>query len=113
MPCVAISAKDLRHKVTILRPALTRDAAGQEVEGATPTTVLQAWAEVLDAGGGETIRGRQVAATATHLVRLRYTSTAIGSTDYLLWGTRRLNIVHAADPDGRRVVLELHCKEER
>lgn len=113
MTGTCIDSRDLRYKVTIKRPSASKDTYGQSVEGVNPTTVIEPYAQILDARGGETLRGEQVDATASHLVKIRYTSTTINTTDWIQWGARRLNIVHVADPDNTRRVIYLHCKEQR
>ena len=102
-------AGTLRHRVTFQTDAGTADAAGQVIEswGATLTNEP---AEVIETGGAETVRGQQVDATATHLVRVRYRTT-ITEQMRIVWGTRTLGIVNVRDVDGRRRELWIAARE--
>lgn len=104
-------AGEMRHRVTIFRPVIQRDASGQAVEE-EPTAIGSAVPAKIEAvSGGETRRGKQVDATATHLVTIRY-RTGIQTTDFFLWGARRLNLVGSPlDRDGRTQWLDVQCKE--
>ena len=71
---------------------------------------------VLGVGGGENIRGQQVEAGVTSLVRIRYPrGTRPAASMRLLIGTgatqRVLNISRVLDKDGWQRELWLHCKE--
>ena len=63
--------------------------------------------------GGEVIRGRQMEATATHLVQVLSTprTRAIQPNWRLVWGTRKLNILSNLDAMGRQEDLALQARE--
>jgi len=103
-------AGTLRHRITIQTATEAPDAAGQLIR------TWSAWlsnepAEVQETAGAETVRGLQVAAEATHLVRVRF-RTGITSEHRILWGSRVLGIVNVRDVDGRRRELWISCREE-
>lgn len=104
-------AGTLRHRITVQSATDAADAAGQLIR------TWSAWlsnepAEVIETTGGETIRGRQVSAEATHLVRVRYRS-GYGETKRIVWGTRTLGILHVRDVDGRGRELWIQAREEK
>lgn len=102
-------AGTLRHRITIQSATEAADAAGQLIR------TWSAWlehepAEVLETAGAETVRGLQVSANATHLVRIRYRAD-VTETKRIVWGTRTLGIVNVRDVDGRRRELWISCEE--
>lgn len=98
----------LRHSVTLQTNTPTQDDNGQlnESWGNTQTGIA---AEVLAVSGGESVRGRQVAATTTHLVTIHYRS-GVNPKQRFAWGSLILNITRAEDPDGTRRMLECQCE---
>lgn len=106
-------AGEFRHQVTIYEPNTTRQASGQLVETnkSGHPVIARCKAKIVGTTGNETLRGKQVAATATHVVTIRYRE-GIEATHYVDWGGRRLNLLAAPiDRTGYRRELELHCKE--
>lgn len=71
------------------------------------------WAGIEATSGGERLRGQQIEAGVTTLVTLRYRPdvTSRMSIVPLREPARRLNIVKAVDPDGRREELMCQCQE--
>lgn len=68
------------------------------------------WAEVLETGGSEYIRGRQIEAGISAIVTIRYRAD-VTPRMRVKWGSRYLYVVYAIDPTGQRVATELLCKE--
>ena len=66
-------------------------------------------AEVKATAGGETTRGRQVAATTSHLVTIHY-RTGVTPKQRFVWNSMNLYISRAEDPDGTRQMLECECE---
>jgi len=102
-------AGTLRHRITIQQATTSPDAAGQ------PIATWSDWlpnepAEVLETAGAETVRGVQVSATATHVVRVRFRD-GYGEQLRIVWGTRILGVVNARDVDGRRRELWISARE--
>jgi len=104
---------NLRHRITIEENTPTEDAAGQPIESwSTLDGFSNVPAEVMETGGSETLRGKQVSATATHVVRLRY-APGVTTEHRITWEGRTLNIEQARNPDGRRIELWLECTEAK
>ena len=107
-------AGELNNRVDIEEDTgATFDGAGQPVESWGALAAGSAVpAEVMAVGGGEMIRGRQVAATARWLVIVRH-RTDITAQMRLDFGGNKLYIMRPPyDPDGRRDELRLECAEE-
>jgi SPP1 family predicted phage head-tail adaptor len=67
-------------------------------------------AEVIETGGGEYLRGRQIEAGVNAVVTIRYRDD-ITPRMRVKYGARYLNIESAIDPTGYRSELQLTCKE--
>lgn len=106
-----VRAGSLRHQIEIQSQATTTDAAGQ-ITGAW-TTYRTCFAEVLDASGAESIRGTQVDATTTHVVRMRYPQGQFPTAkDRVVHDSRNLNIRSVQRKDSHERELWLHCMED-
>lgn len=109
----------LRKRVQLQKPAPGTDAEGTP-NGAW-VTVGTIWAQVVPAGGTETIVAGQEEARITHQVTIRYRSdldpTVVGATALhntrLLLGQRILDIKDGTSPDERHVELDLNCVERQ
>lgn len=99
----------LRHRITLQQDAGTADSAGQVIENWS-TWLANEPAEVIETGGSESLRGQQIDATATHVVRIRY-RTGVTERLRIVWGTRVLGIVNVRDIDGRRRELWITARE--
>lgn len=86
---------------------------GQPVPSHKPRIVFpDVWAEVKSVGGGERIWGLQVEASVDTAVRVLYREGVKPTMYFRPKGTtRQLQVVRAADPDGRRKDLVCMCKE--
>lgn len=109
--CRCFPAGRLRERVTLQKPVLSQDAAGQPIP--TWTTVATGIpAEVLFVAGREGFRNQQqVIAAYTHKVTIRYRSD-VSPQMRLLWGSRVLNIESAGDPVGNHLELTILCTED-
>ena len=90
-------------------PDAGRDGHGRIREEWLSVAIL--WGEVLSSGGGERVEHGQVQADATHTVRIHYRA-GVESAMRWDWNGKKLNILSAGDPDGRRVDLLCQCKEQ-
>ncbi len=110
-----MQAGRLRHQVTIQQSTPSQNSDGEQVDSWAASLTKEP-AEVIEVAGGETVRGIQIEATATHLVRIRFRSSiADGSAEQMrmLWvdrSNRVLGIVYCRDVDGRRRELWLQAK---
>lgn len=102
-------AGKLRHRVAITRETRTADSFGQLTD-ATPETVGTVWAEIRPLSGKEMEIARQLRAETTHRIRMRRTY-AVLPTDYLLFGSRRFNILEITDFDERGIELSILASE--
>ena len=113
-PCTSL-ASSLNRRVTIQSLATAADAHGQLTE--TWSDLYQNLpAEILGVAGGERVRGQQIEAGITSLVKIRYPrGTLPAASMRLLVGTgtsqRTLNIARVLDRDGWRRELYLQCME--
>lgn len=103
-----------RHHCDLESATFAADSAGQMI----PTwsaNVAEVPCSVHTVQGGENFRGRQVDATATHVVITRW--IGITTTEMRInWipdgvTSRYLNIVAIKDRDGRQRFMELDCRE--
>jgi SPP1 family predicted phage head-tail adaptor len=97
----------LRHRVRIERYTQTQDEYGAIVEAWAP--LADVWAEVQALRGREYWEAQQVAAEAVYRLTIRYRDD-LTTEDRIVHGDTMMDIQHAADPDGRRAVLEVLCK---
>jgi SPP1 family predicted phage head-tail adaptor len=104
-----IQAGELNQRVTVQAGTSVQDDAGQPiVTWATFAGPLPA--KVESVAGGETIRGRQVVATATTLFTVRWL-TGVTPKMRLSYEGRTLNILRAGDPYGDRRELRIEAAE--
>lgn len=99
----------LRHRVTIQNLTTAQDSFGDIVE--TWSDFATVWAQVEDLSGREFFAAAQVNSEIKTRVRIRYME-GIKPTMRILHGTRTLEIISPPiDPDGKRRILELLCRE--
>lgn len=107
-----INAGDLDQRLQIQANTPTKDAMGGLVDSwATAATV---WGQVLpkDGSGREYLRGQQVNADVTHVIRMRYYSGLTVRHRILNEGsTRTFNIVQVVNADERLCEHVLAAKE--
>ena len=102
-------AGQLRNRITLQVATTTQDAAGQPI--VTWGTLLDhVPARVEAVGGGETLRGRQVIATATTLFTIRYLA-GVTPRHRVTYAGRTFGILRAGDPYGDRRELRIEAAE--
>lgn len=105
----------LRHRITIQQSTPSRNDDGEPIDSWSNLAANEP-AEVIETSGGETIRGIQVEATATHMIRIRFRpAIADIAAEQLqaIWidrSNRVLGVINARDVDGRRRELWLQAK---
>ena len=69
--------------------------------------------ELLGTAGGETLRGRQVTAEATHVMYgWKIPAGSVRPTDRVVVGQQTFEVVAVMDPDGRGFETRIDAKEE-
>jgi head-tail adaptor len=119
---VPLPAGSLNHRIVIESPTFETLASGQKKATGWAAVVSQPLpASYRPVAGGETIRGRQVIATATALFELRWlrqVANVSTETLRLKWITGHTDpnqapifeILRCEDPDGLRELLMIHAK---
>lgn len=103
-----MNAGDLNKRICLLAPATQRNGTGEEL--ATFTEYAKVWAAVNPLNGRELERGKQIAATVSHEVRIRY-RTGVNPKQRIVLGTRTLEINAVINKEERNVELLLYCSE--
>lgn len=107
-----INAGELNRRVDIQEATEVQDSRGQPI--ATWATIANGDdvpAKIEGVSGLERVRGRQVEATATHLVTLRHRTDITPPMRLIADDGRVFNVVSAVDPSGRRRRLNVACVE--
>lgn len=108
-----INSGRLRQRVTLQSVTETADGYGQPIQ--TWTDVATFWAEVSPLTGNEAVNVKQIWATATHKVRLRYQGSAITLSPTqrfkLIKNDRILNLVNINNVEERNRSYECLCQE--
>lgn len=108
----------LRQRVELQQSTSSQDAAGQPIE--TWSTYLRCFANVVDVGGRESIRGEGFESVVDCEVTMRYPREGRipTSSDRVIYDengtetTRTLNIERVRRLDGERRWLKLRCRED-
>ena len=98
----------LRHRVTLQRKVVTRDAYGGEV--ITWTDVATVWAAVEPLRGRELEAAAQAGAELSARIVMRYRSDVVPEWR-VAWDGHVYDIEAVVDVDGRHRTLELRCRE--
>lgn len=100
----------LRQRVTIQAPNVVTNAYGEPITSWVPLATV--WGSVLPLAGREAMNQEagQVQATVQQDVRIRWRSD-VSPRMRLVVGARALDVESVEDPDGRRRVLRLLCRE--
>lgn len=105
-------AGKLPHFVTIERPVTTNDDFGQAVE--SWETLAEVWASVEGLSGRELLQAQQVQSEASKRVRVRGPGLEdLDEKCRVAWSGGTLLVEAIIDKDGRRIELELLCKETK
>lgn len=120
-----LAAGSLSHRIIIEAATFDTKASGQKKPATwSPVVSHPLPASYRPVAGGETIRGRQVVATATALFELRWlrqVANVSSETLRVKWVTGHedpsrapiLDILRCEDPDGMRDILMIHAKLEK
>ncbi len=108
---MTIRAGKLRHRVIIQEKGTTKGTRGQRTDSWTPVGD-PIWSEVVTLSGSEREQARQIYASATDTVRIRYRSD-ITTENRIKFGTRILNIGRLDNIDQRNIEIVLFCGEDR
>lgn len=104
------SAGQFSNRGKIQSKQESRSASGQVIS--TWVDVADVWFAKLREVSRETSAAREVIPEATTTLMIRY-RTDVTVLMRFLWGSRVYDILGVRDPDGRREVLMLDCKEGR
>lgn len=108
-----MQAGPLRHRVSIIRESSTNfDSRGQI--STNTTTISTVWASIETLTGREGILARQIDASLSHKVTIRYSTdvSSLGPNDWIEFGTRRMDIAQVANIDQMNERMELFVAEE-
>jgi len=97
----------LHNRISIETPTESADGSGQLIR-TWATYKANVPADHQNVSGGETLRGRQVSAQASHLFRIR-TVDGVTTEMRVLWGGEYYGIVNVKEPYTREMWLE--CRE--
>lgn len=99
---------EFRHRVELHSPTTARDSYGQPIE--TFAKYADVWAKIEPMSMRERTYAEQLQGERTHLVTVRY-SVSIDRTHRIIFGARTFEIVSILNPEERRAVLQIECKE--
>lgn len=98
----------LRHRVTVQRQVITRNAIGEAVRGWEDLATV--WAGILPISGREFWAASQVNATTTHRVIMRALD-GIDTSCRIVFGARYFGVDAVINPAERGQRIELMCTE--
>lgn len=107
----------LRHRISIETVSTTQDAYGQTGEAlkeSVSTPYATVWGEVQDLSGAELYAAQELHSQITSRITIRFypgVVPAMLARVTMDQRSRVFDILAVVDPDGRRVMLELPCKE--
>ena len=99
----------LRHQVEILKPIITQDALGQEVENLELQKTV--WASIEPLSGKEYFSAKQVNSEVTVKLTIRYVESIL-SQWVVQFGQRVFNIESIINFEERNRYLQLLCSEK-
>lgn len=102
-----MEAGKLNRLITLQKRSITRDSIGNGVE--TWADHSTRWAEVITTGGSEFYAAQRLNAETTAVFKIRYTA-AINTLMRIKFGSDLFDILNIADPDGKRVFLNVSAK---
>lgn len=102
-------AGKLRHSVQLIRDVVTGTGNRGQAE-TTPITLATVPAAIEELSGTELEKAKQLVATATTRVTIRYYE-GLTTADRVQFGDRVLNIGHILNFDNRNFSLVLTCSE--
>lgn len=100
-----------RHKVTVQRPTITKDARGENVT--IWDVVAKFLCEIITKSSDEDSKAMQVSAHATHLIKTRWVANLdVLPNDRLIYGSRIFDIVGVRNVDEYNRQIEIDIKEQ-
>ena len=112
-PTNTVSAGKLRHKITVQQKTQTSTGdRGQPVYGWTTLATPYASLDSLGAIGKKAEIARQLVATATHEITLRYLA-GLDERCRVQWNGRTFNIGYIWNHEERNIWLTLLCTEQK
>lgn len=103
----------LRHRVSFETVAMSQDAYGG-VHQDTTTPFVTLWGDVQDLSGRELYAAQELHSQITTKITVRFYPgivPAMVARVSMDQRSRTFDILSVTDPDGRRVMLEVSCKE--
>ena len=107
----SLRAGELVHPITIQAPVYVADARGQSLTPASWNAVRSTRAAVYTAGGRETSMASQIVSQVSHVIKVRWTATAIKANYQVVFQGRVFTIQYVEDVLERNRVLLLYCLE--
>lgn len=101
-------AGTLRDRLELQQPVRAQNSFGEKV--IAWHTRMTRWAAIVPASTSERTHGGQTVSVLNYRVAMRY-DPQIGPDWRICWGTRVLDIVSVADPDGRKRELQILATE--
>lgn len=98
----------LRHKISIQKKIVLRDSMGGETVTWEPH--CYAWASISPLSGHEYFAAKQIQASISHQIEMRYQS-GIKTYYRVQWGERNFNIDAILNHEERNIKLTLLCSE--
>lgn len=98
----------LNHRVALLQPSTTRNSCNEAIT--TWSSAGEVWAYVEPLSGNEAFKAKQIHATMTYRVTVRY-NPSVNSKWRVQWGSTVLEILSAVDWNGQHEALVLNCTE--
>lgn len=100
---------EMRHRVTLQKPALSRSSTGQPSKNWETVTLL--WAKIEDLSGREYFIAQQApTAQVTTRVTIRW-RVGVKPEMRILYEDRIFDIKAVLEPEGRRRWLQIMCQE--
>ena len=99
----------LNRKISVLQKAATADSDGFN-SSEKWSILLEPWAQVITTGGGEFYAAQKLNAETSAVFKVRYT-TKINTSHRIAYGGHIYEILNIADPDGKRIMLNVSAKE--
>ena len=107
-----LAAGDLRDVIDVQQYTGTQDPRTGELdesEGSWKTTVDKVWANVRTLSGRAFTSAMGAGYVATHTVEIRWQPGIMPRTTRFLFEGQKLYVVHPADPDGKKIALNVLC----
>ena len=108
---LVINSGELRHEIQIQQPDATPDSRGLSAVPASWTTARTTRAMIYTAGGRETSMASQIISDVSHVVKVRWTLTAIEAGYRVVFSGRVFTVQYVENVYERNRVLLLYCVE--